>query len=150
VGEFLMPLSRTIDPRDRFLRTTLTAPVSLLDVERHLNVVFGVGVEACPELIDARQVDSGEISVRAVMITLRHFGLGREEFAPRALVVSSEALFSVARTVSALVSGWVRVGVFYDPDVAREWLISRMSPVASEAWRAALSRSEAFDLSETA
>ena len=87
-----MPLSRTIDPRDRFLRTTLTAPVSLLDVERHLNVVFGVGVEACPELIDARQVDSGEISVRAVMITLRHFGLGREEFAPRALVVSSQSV----------------------------------------------------------
>ena len=90
------------------------------------------------------------ISVREVMITLRHFGLGREEFAPRALVVSSEALFSVARTVSALVSGWVRVGVFYDPDAAREWLMSRMSPLSSDAWRAALSRSEAFNLSETA
>jgi hypothetical protein len=145
-----MPLSRTIDPRDRFLRTTLTPPLSLRDVESHLNVVFGVGVEACPELIDARQVDSGQVSVREVMITLRHFGLGREEFAPRALVVSSEALFSVARTVAALVSGWVRVGVFYDPDVAREWLMSRMSPRTSDAWRAALSRSEVFNLSDTA
>ena len=145
-----MPLSRTIDPRDRFLRTTLTAPLSLRDVESHLNVVFSVGVEACPELIDAREVDPGPISVREVMVTLRHFGLGREEFAPRALVVSSEALFSIARTVSVLVSGWVRIGVFYDADVAREWLMSRMSPLASDAWRAALSRSEAFNLSETA
>ena len=145
-----MPLSRTIDPRDRFLRTTLTSPLSLQDVESHLNVVFGVGVEACPELIDARQIDPGRISVREVMITLRHFGLGREEFAPRALVVSSESLFSVARTVSALVSGWVRVGVFYDPDAAREWLMSGMSPVAMDAWRAALSRSESFNLSEIA
>jgi hypothetical protein len=145
-----MPVTRTIDPRDRFLRTTLTAPLSLLDIESHLNVVFGVGVEACPELIDARQVDPVDVSVREVMLTLRHFGLGREEFAPRALVVSSEALFSVARIVSVLVSGWVRIGVFYDPDVAREWLISRMSPLASDAWRAALSRSEAFNLSETA
>jgi hypothetical protein len=145
-----MPLSRTIDPRDRFLRTTLTAPLSLRDVESHLNVVFSVGVEACPELIDARQVDPGNVSVREVMVALRHFGLGREEFAPRALVVSSETLFSVARTVSALVSGWVRIGVFYDADVAREWLMSRMSPLAMDAWRAALSRSDAFNLSETA
>ena len=145
-----MPLSRTIDPRDRFLRTTLSAPISLRDVESHLNVVFSVGVEACPELIDARQVDPSNLSVREVMMTLRHFGLGREEFAPRALVVSSEALFSVARMVSALVSGWVRVGVFYDPDTARDWLMSRMSPFATEAWRAALSRSDMFELSETA
>jgi hypothetical protein len=145
-----MPLSRRIDPQDRFLRTTLTSPVGLRDLEAHLNVVFGVGIEACPELIDARQVDPGELSVRQVMVTLSHFGLGREQFAPRAIVVSSEKLFSIARTAAALVSGWVRIGVFYDPDVAREWLISRMSPMSSEAWRAALSRSEAFDLSETA
>jgi hypothetical protein len=145
-----MPLSRTIDPRDRFLRTTLTPPLSLRDVESHLNVVFSVGVEACPELIDARQVDPGHVSVREVMVTLRHFGLGREEFAPRALVVSSETMFAVARTVSVLVSGWVRVGVFYEADIARDWLMSRVSPLAMDAWRAALSRSDVFELSETA
>jgi hypothetical protein len=145
-----MPVSRRIDPNDRFLLTTLTSPLGLRDIETHLNVVFGVGIEACPELIDARQVDPGELSVREVMITLRHFGLGREQFAPRAVVVSSEKLFSIARTAAALVGGWVRVGVFYDPDLAREWLISRMSPMSMEAWRMALSRSEAFDLSETA
>lgn len=145
-----MPFSRTIDPRDRFLRTTVVAPISLRDIERHLNVVFSMGVEACPELIDVRQLDPAQVSVRAVMNTLGHFGLGREEFAPRALVVSSEVWFSLARTVSTLVCGWVRVGVFYDPDVAREWLMSRMSPLSSDAWRAALSRSEIFDLSEIA
>ena len=145
-----MPLSRRIDPQDRFLRTTLTSPIGLRDIEAHLNVVFGVGVEACPELIDARQVDPSTLSVREVMITLRHFGLGREQFAPRAIVVSSERLFSIARTAAALVCGWVRVGVFYDPDVAREWLISRMSPTSMEAWRTALSRSDEFNLSETA
>lgn len=145
-----MPLSRRIDPHDRFLLTTLTSPLSLRDIETHLNVVFGVGIEACPELIDARQVDPGDLSVREVMMTLRHFGLGREAFAPRAVVVSSEKLFSIARTAAALVCGWVRIGVFYEPDVAREWLISRMSPTSIDAWRMAVSRSEAFDLSETA
>jgi hypothetical protein len=145
-----MPLSRKIDPQDRFLRTTLTSPISLRDIENHLNLVFGVGVEACPELIDARQVDPGPLSVREVMETLRHFGLGRQQFAPRAVVVSSERLFAIARQAGALACGWVRVGVFYDADLAREWLISRMSPMSMEAWRTALSRSDAFDLSETA
>ena len=145
-----MPLTREIDPRDRFLRTTLTAPIGLRDVEAHLNVVFGMGVEACPELIDARAVDPNAVSIRLVMTTLGHFGLGREEFAPRALVVSSEELFSLARTVSALVSGWVRVGVFYDADVARDWLMSRVSATSMDAWRAALTRTDAFHLSETA
>ena len=145
-----MPLSRIIDPHDRFLRTTVAAPISLQDIENHLNVVFSVGVEACPELIDARKLDPAEISVREVMSTLCRFGLGREEFAPRALVVSSEGWFSLARTVSTLVCGWVRVGVFDDPEVAREWLMSRMSPLSSDAWRAALNRSDIFNLSETA
>jgi hypothetical protein len=145
-----MPLSRTIDPRDRFLRTTLTAPLGLRDIESHLNVVFSVGVEACPELIDARQVGSPDVSVRQVMMTLRHFGLGREQFAPRALVVSSEALFALARTVAALVSGWVRIGVFYDADLARDWLVHRANTLASDAWRAALSRADVLDLSKTA
>ena len=145
-----MPLSRRIDPQNRFLRTTISSPINLRDIENHLNIVFGVGVEACPELIDAREVESGALSVREVMVTLRHFGLGREQFAPRAVVVSSETFFAIARIVSTLVCGWVRVGVFYDPDVAREWLTSRMSPVGMEAWRSALSKIEMFELSETA
>jgi hypothetical protein len=113
-----MPISRTIDPRDRFLRTRLATPVTLRDVESHLNVVFSVGVEACPERVDAHHIDASGVSVREVMITLRHFGLWRQEFAPKTLVVSSEELFSVARTVATLVCGWVRIGVFYDQDAA--------------------------------
>jgi hypothetical protein len=145
-----MPLCRTIDSRDRFLHTTLTSPISLRDVEGHLNVVFGMGVQACPELIDAREIDPDGVTMRQVITTLRHFGLGREQFAPRALVVSSEPLFAIARIVAALVSGWVQLGVFYDADLAREWLMSRMSPVSMDAWREALTRSDLLHLSETA
>jgi hypothetical protein len=145
-----MPLSRTIDPRDRFLRTTLTAPMTMREVEDHLNLVFGMGVEACPELIDARAIDSTGVTIREVMSTLRQFGLGRQEFAPRALVTSSDDLFAVARIVAAVVSGWVCLGVFDDPETAREWLLSRMSPMSMDAWRAALTHSDALRLSRTA
>ena len=145
-----MPLFRTIDPRDRFLRTTLTAPITLRDLEDHLNVVFGMGVEGCPELIDAREIGSTGIEICQVMTMVRQFGLGRQEFAPRAVVVSSEDHFTAARFVAALMSGWVRLGVFYDAEAAREWLLSRMSPGSMDAWREALTRSEALDLSQTA
>jgi hypothetical protein len=145
-----VPIARSVDRTDRLLITSVTGVVTLSDIEAHLNVVFRLGLQPCPELIDARLVDQERITVRQLIGALGHLQLGREPFAPRAFVVASDAHFELVRVLASLVVGWARVGAFEEPAAARRWLLHPMSAADEAAWRVSLTHGALRHLPETA
>ena len=136
-----MPFHRDFDQQDRVLRTTIIGPVTLEDIDDHLRVIRRRRGEGRPELIDAREALPGQINPRMLLIVAHRarFVIGTRPLARRAVVVSNDMSFVFARRFAAFVAGWLRIGVFYDIESAREWVrqpawaekIARMTRVAS-------------------
>jgi hypothetical protein len=136
-----MPFHRDFDQEDRVLRTTITGPVTLEDIDDHLRAIRRRRGEGRPELIDARGAQPGEITPRTLLIVAHRarFLVGTRSLARRAVVVSNDMSFVFARRFAAFVAGWLRMGVFYDMDSALEWVrqpvwaekLARMTRVAS-------------------
>jgi hypothetical protein len=136
-----MPFHRDFDQPDRVLRTTIIGPVTLEDIDDHLRALRRRRGEGRPELIDARDARPCDLSPRTLLVVAHRarFLIGTRPLARRAVVVSTDASFIVARRFAAFVAGWLRIGVFDDVDAALEWVrqpawaekIARMSRIAS-------------------
>jgi hypothetical protein len=130
-----MPFHRDFDRDDRILRTTITGPVTLQEIDIHLRIIRRRRADMRPELIDARRAGPGALSARQILLAAHRarFVVGGRSPARRAVVVSSDAGAVIARRVAAFVAGWLRIGVFDDIDAAEEW-------VGQPAWSEALLR----------
>jgi hypothetical protein len=119
-----MPIRRQVCKVERVMRTHIEGVVTFDDIREHVLHVRRSGTHHYPEVIDARAVDGINWSPRD-LIRLAHMArtnLGQHEVARRAVVVSSETHFGLARIFSSLVAGWMRVGVFTDSHSADAWL----------------------------
>ena len=119
-----MPFQREFDLDDRVLRTTIVGPVTLYDIDDHLKALRRRRAEGRPELIDARLAEPGSLSPKSLVLVAHRarFLIGGRPLGRRAVVVSSESAFIVARRFAAFVAGWLRIGVFDDMDAANEWV----------------------------
>jgi hypothetical protein len=122
-----MPVHSDLDPLEEVIRTTLTNPLTIGDIRRHLQALHDSHALTYPELVDARDVQGLELSggeLRLLAWAARTtFGLASP--ASRAVVVKGEAAVTSARFVSMLMAGSVRLGVFEDEDAAMRWLEER-------------------------
>jgi hypothetical protein len=119
-----MPIHRQVDPIGRLLHTRIIEPLTMADIRQHVSAVRSGRVHGYLEIIDARRAGRVQLSARD-MLEIAHQArraLGHQSMARRAFVVGDQNGFRLARTFAALVSGWVRVGVFEDPRVAEAWL----------------------------
>lgn len=119
-----MPIRQELDPVARVFRTTASGTVTLEDLRRHIAVVRQVRATDYPELIDARETTSVILRSRDLLEVahLAREALGHERPQPRAVVVEKGEHFAIARTISALVAGWMTLGVFHDVESAERWL----------------------------
>ena len=130
-----MPFQRDFDQPDRILRTTIIGPVTFDDINDHLRAIRKRRSEGRPELIDAREALPGAISPRMLLIIAHRarFVIGTRTLGRRAVVVSSDTSFVLARRFAAFTAGWLRLGVFHDMEAAQEW-------VRQPAWAETLAR----------
>jgi len=128
-----MPFQTDFDPKDQVLNTRISGRVTFQDVDEHIRTLARLRTDfeaSCPELIDARDAE-GTASTRDLLLVAHRASvlLSHLSGSRRAVVVSSDAQFSLARHFACYVSGWMRLGVFDDIDVARDWLLgSRTLP----------------------
>lgn len=124
-----MPIHSRIDPIGRVVHTRIVHPFTTADVRRHVGAVSQDIVHDFRELIDAREVGRLQLTSRDLLEVAhqaRTIADGRQ-LARRALVVSDDSGFMLARTLAALVAGWMRVGVFEDARLAAAWLDGPLS-----------------------
>lgn len=131
-----MPFKTDYDPDDRVLYTRITGRVTFEDIDDHIRTMARLRTDfdaSCPELIDAREAE-GTASSRDLLLIAHRASvlLSHLAGARRAVVVSSDAQFATARRFACYVSGWLRLGVFDDMALAREWLIGRPARPASQ------------------
>jgi hypothetical protein len=136
-----MPFQREFDLDDRVLRTTIVGPVTLYDIDDHLKAIRRRRGESRPELIDARLAEPGSLTPRSLLLVAHRarFLMGHRALGRRAVVVSSDSAFIVARRFAAFVAGWLRIGVFDDMEAAEAWVrqpawlesVARLTRVAS-------------------
>lgn len=119
-----MPIQHELDRHERLIRTTVSGPVTLADVRQHVGDVRREGTHHIPELIDARNAEGAGLSSRD-LLAIAHFArrtFDDHSVARRAVVVSDDSSFGVARVFSSFVAGWLRMGVFDDQTAAESWL----------------------------
>jgi hypothetical protein len=120
-----MPIQRELDKVERVLRTTVSGPVTLHEIRNHIGLLRRTGACQMPEIIDARSAEHSGFS-RHELLSMAHHArqsLGHTTPARRAVVVNGDGGgWSLARTFSALVAGWLRLGVFEDVESAQHWL----------------------------
>jgi hypothetical protein len=122
-----MPIDTDLNRLEGLIRTKVIDPIAFQQIRHHLKTLRDTRSSRYPELVDARDVSGQKVSVdelKAVAWTARNT-LGDATTADRAVVVEGDRAFRSARFVSALVAGWVRVGVFEDDDDAEHWLEER-------------------------
>lgn len=122
-----MPFSSSLAPGRRILRTTISFPLTFADIRQHVSAVRRDGTWAFPELVDARDIGRVDFSARD-MLGVAHFvrdALGQRPVAPRAVVVDTDRGFMIGRVFSALVAGWIRVGIFEELAAAEDWLAAQ-------------------------
>lgn len=123
-GNSPVPIHSQVDPIGRCLRTRVVGPLTMADIRQHVGAVASGGVNSYTELIDAREAGTVTLSPKE-MLEVAHQArriVGDRPLERRAFVVSDDDGFMLARAFAALVAGWVRVGVFEDPQLAESWL----------------------------
>jgi uncharacterized protein YbdZ (MbtH family) len=136
-----MPFQQAFDSQDHVVRTTITGSLSMDDIDAHLRMLRRTGAGLCPEVVDVREAAQAAVSDRQIMLVAHQARLliGGRTFPRYAVVVSSDAQFSLARKFACYVAGWLRVGVFDDEDAALDWVLEpAVTPVAVAESRAAL------------
>jgi hypothetical protein len=130
-----MPVQQVFDPEDHVVRTTITGTITAHDLDLHLERLHRTGGGLCPELIDLRRAGPGGISHHELVMFAQRARLlvGRRAFSRYAVVVGTDAQFSLARKVACYVADWLRVGVFDDEETARAWLLGDEADVLSRA-----------------
>ena len=113
-----------MDPQSQVFRTTLSGTVTLTDLSSHLSAVSKLRAHQYPGLVDARGVHTLKFNGKELTRFAHHLksAIGESSPAPRAVVVDDLVHFGMARLFAAVVSGWIRVGVFDDLAAAEDWL----------------------------
>lgn len=128
-----MPIRQELDPAARVFRTAISGVVTPEDMRRHFAIVRQVRAHDYPELIEVCETARAAWGLKDL---IRLACIARDLLAStgpkaRAIVVTNEEHAARARSFSALVAGWIRVGVFYDRQSAEEWLTLQMGPQAT-------------------
>lgn len=94
------------------------------DVAAHFETLVRGQHVGYADLIDARGAKGPgwfSADVRRAAELVRSMG-GGGTVGPRAILVSSSAAFGMVRMLSVLLTPWMAMEVFRDPDAAEEWL----------------------------
>jgi hypothetical protein len=122
-----MPIDADLDRLDGLIRTKVIDPLAFAHIRSHLKTLRDTRSFRYPELVDARDVTSlrGSMDELKAVARAAKNTLGHAHVADRAVVVDTDRAFRSARVVSALVAGWMRLGVFEEEDDAENWLAER-------------------------
>ncbi len=119
-----MPITYLLDAPRRRLRTAVEGVVTVDDVADHFQALVRERLVGFADLIDARKaMGPGWFSAdvrRAAELVRGTRGAG--PVGPRAVLVSSSAAFGMVRMLSVLLTPFMAMEVFRDPDSAEEWL----------------------------
>jgi len=124
-----MPISYVIDHQQRLVRTEVTGSVAVQEIVDHLISQRRDKTVAHRELVDIRGVTAPYLSssqiwqaAQAVLaITLE------ERAGPRAVLVTNDAVYGMARMFATLVEDTFPIRVFRDLETAEHWLLEEHS-----------------------
>jgi hypothetical protein len=119
-----VPITFLVDAPRRRIRTLVEGSVTVDDVGAHFETLLRDQVIGYADFIDARAARgpgwfSADVRKAAELVrTMR----GDRAIGPRAVLVSTSAAFGMVRMLSVLLSPWMAMEVFRDPDSAEQWL----------------------------
>jgi hypothetical protein len=126
LGGLSLPVIVTVDHTRREVSAVCVGPITLSDAMSHVEHETREGGLGYRKFVDTRgsgfQMSAEE--ARQVAEALRVQSRGNA-IGPAAVVVSSDAIFEIVRTLGKLVEGFAEIRPFRDEKEARQWLASR-------------------------
>ncbi|HEY1435217.1 MAG TPA: hypothetical protein VGG65_07565 [Thermoanaerobaculia bacterium] len=119
-----MPITFTLDPEQRAIRTAIRGPVTFADVQAHVDALVAANALGYPDLVDASAATGPGLFSGDIGRLAQRMGSLRQDFTigPRAIVVTSNAAYGMVRMLAVLASAWVTLEVFRDRGQAEAWL----------------------------
>ncbi len=132
-----MPASYMLDRTRHQVRTTVTGSISVGDILGHFEAMRREGTLGYAELIDVREVVPPFLSASDIMKAAKSVrdSLTQQRFGSRAVVVSDDLMFGLARIFTIILSDHFPIEVFRHLKEAEEWLAVESTPVGYSDYR---------------
>ena len=119
-----MPATYTIDTTRNCAFTKVNGTLTVEDIVGHFETARRQRIQSYKELIDLRNAAPPFLAAQDIWraaLSVRFSG-SQEAFGPRAVIVSDDEMFGLARLFVSFLSGCIPMEIFRDPDAAEEWL----------------------------